>query len=319
MSTATPTTLPEGPAAEKDDESAHRGPLHPLNVWKHFRRNRLAVFGLGIVIFFVLVGVFAPALAPYHPELSDTGRMNEAPSWLARDYGGYQPGTSRHAMGLDVSGRDILSRIIYGARTSILVGLAVVSLAGIIGVTLGALAGYFGGKVDTIVMRAVDILMAIPFLVLAIAVISIFPRTTLVHLAVVLGLASWPSICRLMRAQVLQTREMEFVMAARALGASHGAILRRHIIPNCIAPVIIWFFMGIAGAIMSEASLSFLGLGDPDSLSWGTLINTGLTKSNFTEEWWTTAFPGVALALLVFGFNLVGDGLQDAINPRARK
>ncbi|MBX7244101.1 MAG: ABC transporter permease [Candidatus Sumerlaeaceae bacterium] len=308
-------------AAADDGSQASRGPLHPLAVWKRLRRDKVAVFGGFLVIFFVLMAALAPVLAPYPPKDRDASRRVEPPYWLdAPRYGKTVAADApRHVLGLDTSGSDILSRVIFGARTSLMVGVAVVTLASLIGITLGALAGYIGGGVDATIMRFVDMLLAFPFLILAIAVISIFPQTTVFHIALVLGLTSWPGICRLMRAQVMATRELDFVNAARALGAGHGAIVIRHVLPNCIAPVIIWYTAGIAGAIMSEASLSFLGFGDPESLSWGSMIDNGLRKANFPTEWWPVAFPAAALAMLVLAFNLLGDGLQDAINPKLKK
>lgn len=275
----------------------------------------MALLGFALVCGFILVAVLAPLLAPYSPSVSDTARMNEAPFWV---HGG-QAGPGHHICGLDVAGRDILSRVIYGARTSLLVGCLVVIIALLIGVSLGSLAGYAGGVVDSLIMRIVDVLLAFPFLILAIAAVSILPRTTTFHIALVLGLTSWPGICRLMRAQILKTRDLEFVTAASALGASRSRVLFRHILPNCIGPVVIWFSIGIAGAIMAEAALSFLGFGSVDSLSWGSMIDGGLRKSDFPREWWPVAFPALALALLVLGFNLLGDGLQDALNPRLKK
>jgi ABC-type dipeptide/oligopeptide/nickel transport system permease subunit len=250
----------------------------------------------------------------------DTARMNEPPFWT-NPYGPYasQEYKKNHNLfGRDVMGRDILSRVIYGARTSLIVGVAVVTLSSLIGVSLGSIAGFAGGAIDAVIMRFVDVLLAFPFLILAIAVISVFPHTTLFHIALVLGLTSWPGICRLMRAQVMTTREQDYVKAAQALGAGRLAVLLRHILPNCIAPVVIWFTIGIAGAIMAEASLSFLGFGQ-DSMSWGSMIENGLRKSDFPTEWWPVAFPAIALAMLVLAFNLLGDGLQDAINPKLRK
>lgn len=295
------------------------GPLHPVVIWRRLRRDPAACLGLALVALFLSVGLFAPWLAPYHPlHDRELGAMNEAPYWVEQPAYA-EEGNRRSVLGLDVAGRDIYSRVIWGTRTSLLVGLAVVSLASAIGVTLGCLAGYIGGAVESLIMRAVDILMAFPTLILALAMVSIFERPTLVHVSLILGLSSWPGICRLMRAQVLATRENDYVKAALALGAGHSAILTRHILPNCIAPVVIWFMMGIAGAIMGEASLSFIGVGDPDSTSWGAMVHTGLAKANFPSQWWPVAFPAVALATLVLAFNLLGDGLQDAINPKLRR
>lgn len=313
-----------------DDAAQSRGPLHPLAIWRRLRRDKAALVGLGMACTFLIIALFAPIVARHNPEAKDLARMNEPPSWMK-----YEPlvapgetpdpedvaraSTDRRVFGRDVRGRDILSRVIYGARTSIFVGLFVVSIACMIGVTAGSLAGYVGGVVDSLIMRAVDIMLAFPFLILAIAIVSIFPQTTIYHIAVVLGLTMWPGMSRLMRAQVLTTRDLEFVKAAQALGAGHFTIITRHILPNCIGPIVIWYTMGIAGAIMAEASLSFLGLGPEDSLSWGSMIDNGLKKSNFPAEWWPVMFPAGALALLVLGFNLLGDGLQDAINPKLKK
>lgn len=296
-----------------------RSPFHPLVLWQQFKKQPTAMFGLICVGLIFLTAVFAPALAPDDPAQVDRARMNEVPRWVQVPSYRKDAPAPQTVMGRDVRGRDVLSRVLYGARTSLLVGFAVVCIASAIGVALGCVAGYAGGIVDAVIMRLVDILLAFPFLILALAVITIFPHTTLWHIAAVLGLTYWPSICRLTRGQVLATRQNEYVSAARVIGASHFSILFRHILPNCLAPVIIWFAMGIAGAIMGEASLSFLGLGDPDSLSWGTMIYTGLSRANFPEEWWSAVFPAIALALTVLGFNLVGDGLQAALNPRLRR
>jgi ABC-type dipeptide/oligopeptide/nickel transport system permease subunit len=302
----------------EEEPPPSRGPLHPLSIWKRLRHDKPAVLGAMIVLFVALVALLAPVLAPYSPTARDLGRINEAPYWLHRDNVDDAAG-EKHVFGRDVRGQDVLSRVVYGARVSLLVGLAVVTIASLIGITLGCVAGYAGGWTDALIMRLVDVLLAFPFLILALALVSIFPRTTVFHIAVVLGVASWPSVARLMRGQVLATRENDYVKAAQALGAGHFSILIRHILPNCIAPVVIWFTMGIAGAVMGEASLSFLGLGEEDSLSWGSMINSGLSKADFPTEWWAVAFPALALAFTVLGFNLLGDGLQDAINPKMKK
>jgi ABC-type dipeptide/oligopeptide/nickel transport system permease subunit len=306
-------------ANPEEEQPPSYGPLHPIAVWRRLKHDQAALLGGCIVLVIMFIAALAPWLAPYDPQARDLNSINQKPFWLGSAEVSAEAGAQRNLFGRDVRGQDVFSRVIYGARTSLLVGVAVVTIASLIGVTLGCIAGYMGGYVDAVIMRFVDILLAFPFLILALAMVSIFPQTTMVHIAVVLGLASWPGIARLMRGQVLTTREHDYVKAALALGAGHTAILVRHILPNCIAPVLIWFTMGIAGAIMGEASLSFLGLGDPDSLSWGSMINAGLTKADFPYEWWAVAFPAVALAVTVLGFNLLGDGLQDAINPRMKK
>ncbi|MGI8905700.1 MAG: ABC transporter permease [Candidatus Sumerlaeaceae bacterium] len=297
------------------------GPLHPVSVWRRLKHDPPALLGGAIVLIIVLLAVFAPLLAPYSPTARDLSRINEAPYWLQKPEGsiGSDPPQQKNIFGRDVRGQDVLSRVVYGARVSLMVGLAVVTIASLIGVSLGCLAGYAGGWADMLVMRLVDVLLAFPFLILALALVSVFPNTTVYHIALVLGLASWPGVARLMRGQVLATRENDYVKAAQALGAGHLSILGRHILPNCIAPVLIWFTMGIAGAVMGEASLSFLGLGEDDSLSWGSMINNGLAKADFPTEWWAVVFPALALAFTVLGFNLLGDGLQDAINPKIKK
>ncbi len=308
------------PPADPELPPPSYGPLHPVAVWRRLRRDTPAMFGLILVALFFVTAVFAPWIAPHEPYTDrELGGMNEAPGWLSQPFETEAERAARKSLfGLDVAGRDIFSRVVWGTRTSLLVGAVVVGLASLIGVTLGCISGYAGGRVDSFVMRSVDVLLSFPTLILALAMVSIFERPTLFHIALILGLASWPGICRLMRGQVLATRENDYVKAALALGAGHTAILTRHVLPNCIAPVVIWAMMGIAGAVMGEASLGFLGLGDPESTSWGTMINTGL-KSNFPDQWWPVAFPAIALALLVLAFNLVGDGLQDAINPKLKR
>lgn len=302
---------------------ATMSPFHPVAVVRRVAENSAGLIGLIIVVILVLIAAFAPLIAPEDPYTPVRTRMNEPPRWA--NLGTYNATAQARRTGLrpntvlgrDVRGRDVLSRVIYGARSSLLIGVSVVLLAGAIGITLGALAGYIGGAFDATVMRIVDILLAFPFLVLALAAVSIFPHATSWHIAAVLGFTFWPAICRLTRGQVLATRGSEYISAVRSLGAGHARILLRHILPNCIAPVIIWFAMGIAGAIMGEASLSFLGLGDPDTTSWGAMIYSGLSRSNFPDEWWSAMFPAAALAATVLGFNLLGDALQDALNPRA--
>jgi ABC-type dipeptide/oligopeptide/nickel transport system permease subunit len=308
-------TAPSGVRPEKL-ESPARGPLHPLVVWSRLKKDRPALVGMVMVITFILLALTAPWIT-VDPHLEDRSLANQAPAFLLPDN---DPQADKAAiLGRDIRGRDILARVIHGTRTSLLIGVLVVLISSAIGVTLGSIAGYFGGLVDSIISRTVDILLAFPFLILALAIVSIFPRTTQWHMALALGLAGWPSMARLMRAQVLGTRELEFVAAARALGAGNLHILTQHVLPNCIGPAIIWITMGIAGAVMAESSLAFLGLGASESMSWGTMINNGQNLANFPDQWWGVAFPAIALALLVLAFNMFGDGLQDAINPRRRR
>lgn len=280
--------------------------------------------GLVLIFFLVSAGALAPVLAPEHPQKGNRQRLNEPPRWA--DLTSYSATTQARRTGLkpdtwmgrDMRGRDVLSQVLYGARTSLLVGGAVVLLAGLIGITLGAVAGYAGGWVDAVIMRITDVVLAFPFLILALGAVSVFPQPTLWHVAVVLGLTFWPAICRLTRGQVLAMRQQEFVYAVQSLGAAHGRILLRHILPNCFGPIITWFAMSVAAAIMGEASLSFLGLGDPESSSWGTMIFQGISRMNFPEEWWAAVFPGAALAMAVLGFNLLGDALQKSLSSRDR-
>jgi len=275
-------------------------------VLRRLGRDPTAMFGLVLVIALVFVGLFAPLLAP-------TGPMEQS----LRDSLG-APMAGGHLLGTDQLGRDLLSRIIYGTRISLTLGVLVCTVASLIGVILGSLAGYYGRWMDVVIMRAADIILAFPFLILAVAILAIFEEPSLKLVFVVLGVVSWAPIARLVRAQILVAKELDYVNAAVVLGAGAPRVLFFHVLPNCIAPVIIWFTLGIAGAIMAEASLSFLGLGaEPGVPSWGSMINEGF--SYMRHQWWLTVFPGVALALTVLGFNLLGDGLQDAMNPRLKK
>ncbi|MFH0794663.1 MAG: ABC transporter permease [bacterium] len=275
-------------------------------ILRRLGRDPTAMFGLALVVALVFVGVCAPLLAPQLP-------MEQS----LRDSLG-APMAKGHLLGTDQLGRDLLSRIIYGTRISLTLGVLVCTGATFIGVILGSFAGYFGRWADIVIMRAADIILAFPFLILAIAILAIFEEPSLKLVFVVVGVVSWAPIARLVRAQILVAKELDYVNAAVALGAGTPRVLFLHVLPNCIAPVIIWFTMGIAGAIMAEASLSFLGMGaEPGVPSWGSMINEGF--SYMRREWWLTVFPGVALALTVLGFNLLGDGLQDAMNPRLKK
>ncbi|HSH44469.1 MAG TPA: oligopeptide ABC transporter permease [Longimicrobiales bacterium] len=272
---------------------------------RHFRRNTLASVGLVLVVLLYLVAFLAPLLAPYDPiAQGDLTTM------------GYLAPGGDHLLGTDQFGRDVLSRMIYGARISLAIGFIAVALAIVLGSLLGAVAGYLGGKVDAVIMRFTDMVMAFPRLVLLILIIALFePSLTLIIL--VLGLTQWPGTARLVRGEVLSLREQEYIQAARALGFGRSRIILRHLIPNVLAPVIVAATLGIGNTIVLEAGLSFLGMGvQPPTPSWGTLVADG--RQNLIGAWWVATFPGLAIVVTVLAFNLVGDGLRDALDPRLR-
>lgn len=274
--------------------------------WKAFAANRVAVAGLITIVAFYLLALLTPFLAPFDPAAQGnlvTERMT-GPS-------------SAHLLGTDQFARDVLSRLMYGARVSLAIGLVAVSIAITIGTALGAASGYLGGKVDAILMRFVDMVISFPRLVLLIAIIAFFQPSILLIVAV-LGLTQWPSTSRIVRGEVLSLREREFVQAGRALGFSTGRLLLRHVIPNTLAPLIVAATLGIGDTIVLEAGLSFLGLGvQPPTSSWGTMVADG--RDNLLGAWWISTFPGLAIVLTVLAFNLAGDGLRDALDPRLRR
>lgn len=261
-------------------------------------RHRQAAVGLVLLVALLLVAVAAPAIAPFDP-MERAGPILTSPS-------------VDHWMGTDQLGRDLLSRILYGARISLLIGVLSVGIATTLGTVIGALAGYAGGWVDTVLMRIVDLFLSMPRLVLLIAVVGILEPSTLL-IVVMLGLTGWMGVSRLVRGQVLAVREREYVLAARALGYRPGRILWRQILPNVVTPVIVAATLGVGDAILAEAALSFLGLGPPD-VSWGAIIDGG--RRFMYDNPGLTAFPGLAIVLTVMAFNLVGDGLRDALDPR---
>jgi peptide/nickel transport system permease protein len=260
--------------------------------------------GAALTAALVIVALAAPLLSPFDPDAQDTSRRLEQPS-------------REHLLGLDDLGRDVLSRVVWGARVSLRVGFSVVFLASLIGVTLGAVAGYFGGAIDTIVMRLSDILLAFPGILLAIALVAVL-GPSLNNVIIALATIGWVGYARLVRGQVLKIREMEYVMAAKALGARSGRVILRHVLPNVINPVIVMATLGLAGAILSEAALSFLGLGvQPPTPSWGAMLTSGrqyLGRANHLA-----IFSGAAIMLAVMGLNFLGDGLIDALDPRYRQ
>jgi peptide/nickel transport system permease protein len=271
---------------------------------KRLLRNFAFTSGALITIALIVVALAAPLLSPFDPTAQDTFRRLDPPS-------------KEHPLGLDDLGRDVLSRIVWGARVSLRVGFSVVILASLIGVTLGAVAGYFGGAIDTIVMRITDILLAFPGILLDIALVAVL-GPSLNNVVLALATIGWVGYARLVRGQVLKVREMEFVTAAKALGARSPRVIVRHVLPNVINPVIVMATLGLAGAILAEAALSFLGLGvQPPTPSWGAMLTAGrryLGRANHLA-----IYPGIAIMLAVMGLNFLGDGLIDALDPKYRK
>jgi peptide/nickel transport system permease protein len=274
-----------------------------MDAWRRLTRDKLAIAGMVIIALFIIAAVFAPLLAPYSP-IEQTLLQRR------------QPPSRQHWMGLDEVGRDILSRIIYGARVSLQIGLLSVSLAIVVGSILGAVAGFVGGWLDDVIMRLMDILLAFPGLLLAIAVVSIL-GPGLMNMLYAIAFVSIPVYARIMRASVLSVKEQDFVMAARAVGVTTVRILWREILPNAVTPVLVSGTLGIATAILDAAGLSFLGLGaQPPTPEWGSMLGEG-RGSVFTAPH-IVVFPGLAIMLNVLGFNLLGDGLRDALDPRLR-
>lgn len=268
---------------------------------RRLRENRMAMAGLVLVAGLAAAAVAAPWVAPHDPTTIDARLILAAPS-------------AAHWLGTDDLGRDVLSRMIYGARISLAVGFVSVGIAVFIGTTLGACAGFFGGVTDALVMRFVDIMLCFPSTFLILTVIA-FIGPSIWNVMFVIGLTGWMGVCRLVRAEFLSLRERDFVVAARALGAGDARLIFRHILPNAMAPVLVAAVLGVAGAILTESGLSFLGLGvQPPTPSWGNILTAG--KDNIDVAWWLSFFPGVAITLTMLGYNMLGEGLRDALDPR---
>lgn len=273
------------------------------DTFKQFQKNRAAIGGLAIVGALVISAIFAPWIAPSDPLKMDFGAL-------------LQPPSRSHILGTDMYGRDIASRILYGSRVSLQVSFLIVTMGAGIGITAGGLAGYFGGLLDMIIMRLVDMLLAFPSILLALLIASVMgPGLTSVMVAV--GAVSWLSFARVVRAEILSIKERDFITAARALGASDFRILVRHVLPNCIAPVIVLSTLQMATALIAAASLSFLGIGaQPPLPEWGSMLNEA--QEFLREAWWYAFFPGMAIVITVLAINFVGDGLRDALDPKMR-
>lgn len=291
--------------------------------WSRFSKNGLSVAGAIIVLALFAVATLAPLISPYDPNDIDRRHILEAPG-------------SRHLFGTDDLGRDVLSRMIWGSRVSLAVGFVAVGISTVIGMLLGAISGYYGGWSDRIIMRFIDIMLSIPTFFLILAVIAFidpdiwdivipawlkeesgagFLDPSILNIMIVIGLTSWMGVARLVRAEFLSLKEREFIFAAKALGASDFRIIFRHIMLNSMAPVLVSAVLGIAGAVLVESSLSFLGIGvRPPTPSWGNILTLG--KDNLGIAWWLSVFPGLAILITVLGYNLLGEGIRDSIDPR---
>ncbi len=272
-----------------------------LEIWTVFRRSNPGVVGLGLVAGMILVAALAGVIAPV------------APTDLSRD--SLQPPGSAHWMGTDDLGRDILAGVVFGARISLLVGFLTAGASTVIGICVGGVAGYYGGRLDDLLMRVTEFFMVVPRFFLALVIVALF-GASLWGLIAVLAILSWPTTARLFRAEVLRLKGQEFVLAARAIGCSDRRILVEQLLPNALSPVIVSISIQVAYAIVLEAGLSFLGLGDPASRSWGVMLSSA--QQFLRRAWWMATFPGLAIFLAVLGFNLMGDGVNDALNPQLK-
>lgn len=277
--------------------------MGPINVLRKMIKVRLALVGLIILAIVIFAALTANWIAPYDPNLADGYHTLEAPSWA-------------HPFGVDRLGRDLLSRVIYGSRISLSVGLVAVGIAGIIGVPLGVMAGYYRGLADDVINRVMDALFAFPELLLALALVAVI-GPSLFNIMMAIGITSVPRYCRIVRSQTLSVREYDFVLAAKAIGAKNGRIMLRHIWPNVTSPIIVTSSLGMAGAILAEAGLSFLGVGlRPPTPAWGAMLNEGFPFLQRAP--WLSFFPGFAIFLTVLALNIVGDALRDVLDPHLR-
>lgn len=274
-------------------------------VWKRLERNKMALVGLGILILLVLVALFADVIADYNTVVIKQNLAEKL-----------QPPSAKHWLGTDKFGRDIFARLVHGTRVSLKVGIIAVGIAIVFGGILGAIAGFYGGKLDNIIMRAMDIFLAVPSILLAIAIVSAL-GPSIINLMLAISISNIPSYARIVRASVLSIRDQEFIEAAKAIGASNTRIIFRHIIPNSLAPVIVQATLGVAGAILATAGLSFIGLGiQPPAPEWGSMLSEG--RQYLRDCWWITTFPGIAIMITILSLNLLGDGLRDALDPRLK-
>jgi len=284
-------------------ETSTAQPVSTRGFWRALKGNSMAMAGACIVALMFLMAGLAPFVGP-SPEFIDVSLR-------------LMPPGAAHWLGTDDLGRDVLARILYGARISLLVGFVAVGIATLIGILFGALAGYYGKAVDAVIMRFVDIMLCFPSFFLILAVIA-FLEPSIWNIMIIIGLTGWMGVARLVRAEFLSLREREFVQAARSLGASDARIIFRHLLPNALSPVLVSATLGVGGAILTESALSFLGIGvQPPTPSWGNMLIAG--KQTLGEAWWLSVFPGLAILVTVLGYNLLGEGIRDALDPRLKE
>jgi peptide/nickel transport system permease protein len=273
-------------------------------IWRSLRKNKLAMLGLFILIAMILIAIFANFIAPYNYAKQDLANRFLSPSW-------------QHPFGTDNFGRDILSRVIYGSRPSLTIGLLASFASAIVGTVLGAISGFYGDTVDNIIMRAIDIVMSIPSMLLAMSVVAAL-GTGFRNLIIAIAIAAVPSYARIVRATILSIKGQEFIEAARCVGAGDYRVVVKHLLPNCLPPIIVQMTIGAARAIQDAAALSFIGLGImPPNPEWGAML--AASRSYIRDHWFMVTFPGIALSITVFGLNFFGDGLRDALDPKLKR
>lgn len=301
--------------SEQSETEAKRAVKLWVLSWRRFKRNRIAVLGAFIVGATIIIAVFAPFIAPYPKDELFFYFMYGYPS-------------REHPFGLDLQGHDMLTWIIFGARTALIVSFLSTIIRAIIGITVGSIAGYYGGRIDELLMRITDAFLITPsFLIIMILIkmtIIMIPRSPLANIdglimiiiSVAIGILGWPAISRVIRGEFMRIRELEFIEAAKCLGQSERNIIFRHVFPNALPPIIVVLSMNMASAILQESALSFLGLGDPSVISWGWMLS--MAQFSMPAGWWEALYPGLSLFFIVLGFNILGDGLNEALNPRLR-
>ncbi len=313
--------LLDAEARQEAVRTASRG--RRTSMWRTLRRARLGLVGVVVLLVIAVSAIAAPLLAPHDPYQGSLAVSRQCPAFttcpnlggsFART--GATTGTLEYALGTDPNGRDVLSRIIYAAQISLLVGFTAVVIGGTVGVVAGLVSGYYGGALDSIIMRIADVQLAFPFILLAIAIVAVLGGG-LVNVIIVLGIGSWVPYARIVRGQVLSAKGQEYVLAARTIGAQDVPILFRHILPNVVTPAIIVATFGVAAAIIGEATLSFLGVGiQPPTPTWGNMLADG--RAYVSSAWWLATFPGLAIMLTVLSINVIGDWLRDYLDPRLR-